>query len=257
VLEVLRPLGRRRHDRDRTVALEAEVVQAQRVGDHAGVEVVVERHRRPHERGLPRDGVVAGRDRDLGQVLALRPVQVHVALGEDGEHLPRAHEAGRADEVLLRRRRCRVLAPLLARCVRRAEPAQPRLLQRHVADDDLGHAARDRGRGQSDGAGRATATAGQHRGEAHLGDAERLRDQPGVEPEAVEREPVDVVRREPGVAERVEDRGAGELEVRLGQRAAPLEVLRRADSDDRRLVLQRVRHGRDHNTRYGGGAPVR
>ena len=66
----------------------------------------------------------------------------------------------------------------------------------------------------------AAATTGERGREPDLRDAHHLREQRRVaaEAQAVEREPVDVLDREPGVVERGEHRLAGQLERRLGQR---------------------------------------
>ena len=57
--EVLRPVRRRDDGGHRTVGLHRVVEEAERVADHAGVEVVVERQRIPEERGRACDRVVA------------------------------------------------------------------------------------------------------------------------------------------------------------------------------------------------------
>ena len=78
---VARPLGAGDHDRAARVGDEAAVEQAERPGDEAGGEHLVDRERIPHERAGVEGRPLARRDGDLGELLAGGPELVHVARG--------------------------------------------------------------------------------------------------------------------------------------------------------------------------------
>src|SRR6202041_50975 len=84
--------------RHRPVGLHGEVVEAERVGDHPRVEVLVQGERLAPQRGRPPDGVLALGDRHLSQVLPLRPVQLHVPPGEQREAVTGRDKSRTADE---------------------------------------------------------------------------------------------------------------------------------------------------------------
>ena len=222
------------------------VEQAQRLGDHPGVEVVVERERLLLQRGGPLDRVLALRDRDLGEVLPLRAVEVHVALGEHREAVARRQQPGVGAERGARRHAAATVgtaSTLRHRRVREhpvdlgAPQALVQLLERHQRHADVGHAAVDGRGGEPERAGATAAAGGEAGGEAHLGHPEHRRHLGGVARVRVDGEAVEVVHRQPGVVERAEDRGARHRQLGLRVRLAPLVVRRRADAHDRGLVL--------------------
>ena len=168
------------------------------------------------------------------------------------------HQSRRLDEVALGCCRGGVLtARLCTRCERRTE-AVHRLLECHQTDHAGCLPRRDRGRRQSDRPGRAATTARQHRSEADFGNPHHLGKQGRVaaEPEAVQRQAVDVANRQAGILEGGQRRLAGQLERRLGDGLAAPVVRGRADADDRGLVLQgevvHRREGRSVRLGHGG-----
>ena len=78
---VLRTVQRGHDDADPAVADQAAVEQVQRFDDPARRLMVGDRDRRAHHRTRVERGVVAARDRDLGQLFAGRAVHRHVPAG--------------------------------------------------------------------------------------------------------------------------------------------------------------------------------
>ena len=243
------PFGRGDDGGHGAVGLHGVVEQAERVADHARVEILVERQRVRPDGGRASDGVLALRDAHLGQMLTLGPVELHVAASQHGEAVARRHEPGSADEGRIvgdATAAVRAAAPAesgTASVHRR--PAEPPLglLQRHQGHAHLGLSRHD-GRGrQAEGTGR-TATAGrQGGGEPHFRHTENRGHLGRVAGTGIDGEPVEVLDGETGVVERPENGLAGEFEFGLGQRLAPLVVRGRTDADNGGLVFQRLGHG--------------
>ena len=126
-----------------------------------------------------------------------RAVEVHVPLREHREHLARAHEPRRLDEVALRRRRRGVRARPACRAARTTRrsgwpPAAASSRSRRTRPCPTTIAAAASPTEPAEPPPPPVSC----RGEAHLGDAEPLCEQRRVEAHAVEREAVDVVDRE-------------------------------------------------------------
>jgi hypothetical protein len=228
--EVARPLGRRDHDRERTVGLQAVVEQAEGLRDPPGVEVLLVRQRLLVHRGCGvAVGVLAERHRDVGEVVARRSELVHVPAREQRDLVDRAQHAERAAPLPVAGD---ALADLRPRAARPGGPfaGPPRdgdltLARRHrhgclphdaatgtSAEPDL---AEPRDVTESDAAGDVDLARVLHR---------------------VEPEPVDVRRRQAGVVDGHADRLARERELRVGE-ALPEGGL--TDPDDRGPVGER------------------
>ena len=218
---------------------------AQRVGNDPGAEVLVHRQRLLADRRRTGDGVLALRDGDLGQVLALGAVEVHVPLGQQREAVPRRQEAGVGLEGHGRRNAAGAVgaAPAAARGWRAvadlgAAQAPLGLLQRHQRDADLGLARRNRRGRQAERSGRAAAARGQGGCEADLLDAQHRPDRRRVAGVGIDGEAVQVLDGEAGVVERRQDGRAGHGEFGFGDRLPPIPILRGPHPDDGGLVFQ-------------------
>ena len=244
--QVAGPLDRRRDHCHGSVGLHGVVEEAQRIGDHPRVEVVLEGQRRFEKCFRPVQRVVALGDADLGEVLTLGPVLVHVPLGEHREVVPRRRHGCRETEggfrwdaaagtVCASTPRARQRAGLAGA----AAQASTCLLECHEADHDVGQAGGDGRRREADAAGGSPAPRGQRSGEADLGDAEDPCHRAGVDGcHGIESEAVDIGDREPRVLAGRDYRLARHLHGRLRQRLAPPVIGRGADSSDCGLVLQ-------------------
>ena len=92
--KVLRPVGRDDDHRERAVRFQAVVEQAQRLGDPAGVHVLLARERLvEHRRRRVAVGVLAERDCDVGEMLAAGAELVHVAAREHRDLVHGADDA--------------------------------------------------------------------------------------------------------------------------------------------------------------------
>ena len=80
-------------------ALEAAVEQAERVGDHARVHVILERHRFLHHRAFIQPRMATTRHRDFGELRLGRAVGFHVATRHVGVELRRRVRAERHFEL--------------------------------------------------------------------------------------------------------------------------------------------------------------
>ena len=147
--EVLGPLGRRGDHRDRAVGLQRVVEEAQRVGDHAGGEVLVERERlraAATSAGGSRSRAARWRPRRSARASCRRGACggcVSTAKLWPGEISPElAANAMLGGERPCRRRGCRRRPPPPPPPATALPAEAPRgLLQRHQRDADLGHAA--------------------------------------------------------------------------------------------------------------------
>ena len=208
---VARPLGAGDDQRGRAVGLEAEVEQPQRPGDHAGRQVVVHRQRAVVHLG-PRVlvGPVAAGDGDGAEVLLVRAVLEHVALGDEAEDLARRQQAVREEELVVGA----VAAD--ARRRHRAEPeaAAAAPVERAV-HQDVGGQPGDDGRhrlGDLGGRGHATGTGVAVVVEA--GHAEGVDQVVGPhEVHVAAHDAVDVLRRQAGVGDRGQRRLGGERQL--------------------------------------------
>src|SRR5439155_9038703 len=147
--EVLGPVGRDDHGRERTVGLEAVVVQTQGLGDPAGIHVVVARELLAVHRGVRVVvGVLPEGDRYVREVVARRAVLVHVPTRQHGDLVDRPEQAERPAE-----------HPLIVHVLRLLRPRTTGAggaLAGAPGEDDVGLAGRDGHRGVGDRAAAGT-----------------------------------------------------------------------------------------------------
>ena len=238
LLEILRPLRRRHDQRHAAVGLLTAVQQPQRLGDPPRILVVLNGYRLLVEVRLRvLGGMLAVGHRDRTEVLARRPGQVHVALG-DHRHLRR----GRGQPVRIRERvvHARRVGVLHQPQLHLAEPLPRPLVESPVCDNAIRDSGRDGDRRLLDRRARRAAAVVDLREELQLTDARGSRDGDlGVGVHRERDHAVDVGRRQPRVVECVQHGLGGEPQL------ATARVLREvggADPDDRRLAGQFAWH---------------
>ena len=235
--QVAGPLGGRDDECVGPIGLEAEVEQPQRLGDDGRLEVVLHRHHTVvHLRCRVGVGPFPAGDGDASELLVGGAVLGHVALGDEGEELTGRDQAPGQEELVPRLLPADPGLPG-GRCAG-AEPPARAPVQRAEDDDGGGLAAEDRPDRLGDHAGRGDAAGTDGRGVGEVLEAERLGQvRVGHEVGVAADDAVDVVRREPGVGERVERRRRRE-----GQLGDPrvLRELGGADAGDRAPVAMVV-----------------
>ncbi len=227
---VARAVDRAHDDRGRTVGLQAAVVEAERLGDPARVEVFVHAQRRAaHEGALVELRVRAEGHRDLSGVGVERAVQLLVPHRDPRIELRGGTRAVRQVEVEddVADRAAVETTPRTRDSF--AGPEGRVAVPTHDDEHVLGDARRDRERGVLQRRGRARATHVHGRGEAQGVDAEVGGELLARGVSRGRNDAVDVGRSEA----RVGDRRVGSLEDQLDRREGrAAHVVRLADSDD-------------------------
>ena len=229
--EIARTLGRREHDGRAAVGLDAAVEEPQGLRHPARGVMVLEGHGLAHERVRVDDGMTADGACHLAEMIVAGPVVEHVAPRDERHLVCRRHDAERHLPLIHAvDARCDLLPGAAALHHPLPFARLPAPVARAEGQDGRGVATRDRSRGAGDDRAVRPSPVAVRREEAHVAQPEH-RHHVGhrVRLDVVQAEPVDVLRREPGVVEGRGDRAARDL--RLGD-AEMLRKPRLADADD-------------------------